>query len=212
MDGMAMGSPWNAGALGAAFLMWTTMMAAMMLPSVLPTVRLVAGGNRRAMAGGAAATPPALFVLGYLVAWTSFSALATTLQGGLLSLSLLTPVLSASDRRLGGAMLVAAGAYQLTPWKVRCLARCQSPLSFLLLRWREGRCGALAMGVRHGLFCVGCCWALMLVLFVVGVMNFAWVVALAVVILLEKVAIGARWLPQATGIALASWGLALLIR
>lgn len=213
MDGMSMpASPWNAGDLGATFLMWATMMAAMMLPSTLPTLRVVADANRRAMAEGAAATPPTLFVLGYLLSWTSFSALATMVQGALVSLALLTPALSASDSRLGGAMLIAAGAYQLTPWKARCLARCQNPLSLLLLRWREGGRGALAMGVRHGLFCLGCCWALMLVLFVVGVMNLTWVVALAVVVLIEKLAIGARWLPRATGIALASWGIALLIR
>jgi predicted metal-binding membrane protein len=205
------GAPWSAGALGSAFVMWTVMMAVMMLPSALPIVRLVAASNRRAVADGAADTPPALFVAGYLVTWTGFSALATTLQALLRSLALLTNALSMRDPRLGGAILIIAGAWQFTPWKGGCLDHCQNPLSFLLLHWREGARGALVMGVRHGLFCVGCCWALMLVLFVVGVMNLWWVAALAVFIVLEKLALGGRWLPRIAGVGLMCWGVALLV-
>jgi predicted metal-binding membrane protein len=205
------GSPWSAGALGSALVMWTVMMAAMMLPSALPIVRLVAGSNRRAVGLGAADTPPALFVAGYLLTWTGFSALATSLQALLRSLALLTSGLSVSDPRLGGAILLLTGTYQLTRWKGSCLAHCQSPASFLLLHWREGARGALVMGVRHGLFCIGCCWALMLVLFVVGVMNLWWVAALAVVIALEKLALGGRWLPRIAGLGLMLWGAVLLI-
>jgi predicted metal-binding membrane protein len=205
------GSPWSVGELGSAFVMWAVMMAVMMLPSALPIVRLVGASNRRAVTEGAAETPPALFVVGYLLTWTSFSALATTLQALLRSLALLTSALSLSDPRLGGAILVMAGVYQFTPWKGSCLRHCQSPLSFLLSHWREGARGALMMGLRHGLFCVGCCWALMLVLFVVGVMNLWWVAALAVVILLEKLALGGRWLPRVAGLGLVCWGVALLV-
>jgi predicted metal-binding membrane protein len=115
-----------------------------------------------------------------------------------------------SDPGLGGAILIAAGAWQFTPWKGGCLAHCRSPLSFLLSHWREGARGALAMGVRHGLFCVGCCWALMLVLFVLGVMNLWWVAAIAVVITLEKLALGGRWLPRIVGLGLIVWGAILL--
>jgi predicted metal-binding membrane protein len=204
------GSPWSVGALGSALVMWTVMMAAMMLPSALPIVRLVAASNRRAVADGAAATPSAIFVLGYLLAWTGFSAVATALQALLRSLAMLTSALSVSDPRLGGAILIMAGAWQFTPWKGGCLAHCRSPLSFLLLHWREGARGALVMGLRHGAFCIGCCWALMLVLFVVGVMNLRWVAALAVVILLEKLAPAGRWLPRVAGLALVLWGAVLL--
>jgi predicted metal-binding membrane protein len=206
------GSPWSAGALGSAFAMWTVMMAVMMLPSALPIVRAVASSNRRSVAGGGAETPSAVFVLGYLVVWTSFSALATTLQALLRSLALLTSTLSVSDPRLGGAILVVAGAWQFTPWKGGCLAHCRHPVSFLLLHWREGRRGAFVMGLQHGAFCVGCCWALMLVLFVVGVMNLWWVTGLAVVILLEKLGLGGQWLPRLAGLGLACWGAALLVR
>lgn len=204
------GSPWGAGALGSAFVMWTVMMAIMMLPSALPMVRAVAASNRRAVAAGAAETPSTVFVLGYLLAWAGFSALATTLQALLRSLALLTSALSVSNPRLGGAILVLAGAWQFTPLKSGCLTRCRSPLSFLLMHWRDGTRGALVMGVRHGLFCVGCCWALMLVLFVVGVMNLWWVAAIAAVIALEKLALGGQWLPRIMGVGLMLWGALLL--
>lgn len=204
------GSPWSAGALASAFVMWTVMMAFMMLPSAPPIVRVVIASNRRAVAEGARETPALLFVLGYLVTWTGFSALATTLQAILHSLTLLTTQLSLSDPRLGGAILLVAGLWQFTPWKGSCLAHCQSPLSFLLLHWREGRRGALVMGMRHGLVCIGCCWALMLVLFAVGVMNLWWVVALAAVVAVEKLGVGGPWLPRVAGLALVLWGALLL--
>jgi predicted metal-binding membrane protein len=203
-------SPWSAAALGSAFAMWAVMMAAMMLPSAMPILRVVEDSNRKAVAGGAAPAPTAMFVLGYLVIWTLFSAAAGTLQAVLRSLALLTPGLSVSNPRVGGAILLLAGAYEFTQLKGRCLAHCHGPFRFLLMPWREGIRGSLRMGMRYGLVCLGCCWALMLVLFVVGVMNLAWVAALAVIILLEKLAMGGKWLPRLAGIALMAWGVFVL--
>ena len=203
--------PWSAAALGSAFLMWSVMMAVMMLPSATPMIRAVASANRRAVAEGAAATPVALFVAGYLLAWTGFSAIATILQATLRSLALLTNTLSVNDHRLGGAILILAGVWQFTPWKGSYLNHCGNPLSFILLHWREGPGGAIAMGLRHGFDCVACCWALMLVLFVVGVMNLWWVATLAVVILFEKLALGGPMVPRIAGVGLVLWGVVVMV-
>jgi len=204
-------SPWSAAAFGGTFAMWTVMMAVMMMPSALPFMRLVRATNTRAVAAGAADTPPALFGAGYLLAWVVFSALATGLQGMLRSLALLSPALSVRDPRLGGAILLLAGAYQFTPWKGACLAHCRSPLSFILLHWREGKGGAVAMGLRHGIFCVGCCWALMLLMFVVGTGSVGWMLALAAVMAAEKNLRGGERLRTPLGVGLLAWAAGVVL-
>ncbi len=197
---------WCLADLGAAASMWGVMMIAMMVPSAAPVLLLYASVQRNQREQAKPATPTGLFAAGYLLVWIAWSLLAATLQWALQSLLLLSPQLSAGSRTLGAAFLILAGAYQLTPWKDACLAHCQSPLGFLLTRWREGPWGALRMGLHHGAYCVGCCWALMGLLFVGGVMNLLWVAALAAFVLLEKAVARGPWLSRVAGIALIVWG------
>jgi predicted metal-binding membrane protein len=151
-----------------------------------------------------------VFALGYGVAWSGFSLAATTVQWGLERAALLTPTMASASPRLGGALLIAAALYQWSPLKHACLVRCRAPLFFLSHHWRPGRTGALLMGLHHGLYCVGCCWVLMALLFVFGVMNLLWIAALALLVLLEKVAPWGEWLSRASAVLLAAAG-ALLI-
>lgn len=209
--GMAMpgAPPWDPADLAATAAMWGVMMIAMMLPSATPLLVLFARSQRLRMGAAEGSWRSGLLAAGYLVTWLGWSGLAAALQWGLRALLLLSPGAALTSAVAGGAVLVGAGLYQVTPWKQACLRHCQSPLGFLLARWREGRLGAFRMGLSHGLYCVGCCWALMALLFVGGVMNLAWVAALALLILLEKVVPG-RWLSWTSGAALIGWGLYLL--
>lgn len=209
--GMAMpgAPPWDGADLAATAAMWGVMMVAMMLPSATPLLVLFARSQRLRMGVAEGSWRSALLAAGYLVTWLCWSSLAAALQWGLRALLLLSPGAALTSAVAGGAVLVGAGLYQVTPWKHACLRQCQSPLGFLLARWRDGRVGAFRMGLSHGLYCVGCCWALMALLFVGGVMNLAWVAALALLILLEKVVPG-RWLSWTSGAALIGWGLYVL--
>jgi len=181
----AMDARWRASDVVFAFAMWAVMMVGMMVPAAAPALLLFAGMQAR-RADRRAPLVILLFGFGYFTVWFGFSAGAALAQWALHELALLTTTMTASSPWLGGAMLIAAGAYQLTPAKRTCLMHCQSPLGFLVSNWRDGTLGAFQMGLRHGAFCLGCCWALMGVLFAVGVMNLAWVAALSAFILLEK--------------------------
>lgn len=183
--GMAMDTPWHASDVFFTTVMWAVMMVGMMSASAAPVLLLFAETQRRRADRVAPLAVP-LFGLGYITLWLGFSVCAALAQWALHEGALLSSTMTAASARLGGAILIAAGAYQLTPAKSECLRHCQSPLGFLLSHWRDGAGGALRMGLRHGTYCLGCCWALMCVLFVVGVMNLAWVGALTVFILLEK--------------------------
>ena len=213
MAGMDRAMPMPApGAVDVAllFVMWSVMMVGMMLPSAAPMILTFAQVNGKKRARGQSYVPTALFVLGYLLAWTGFSLAAALAQAGLERLALLSPMdMAANGRWLGGALFLAAGLYQFTPLKRACLRLCWSPLDFVLNRWREGTAGALAMGATHGLYCLGCCWILMLLLFAVGVMNLAWVAALAAVVLLEKLLPG-PWPSRLGGVVLLAYGARLL--
>ena len=171
------------------FAMWVVMMAGMMLPSAAPAIlahgRLVRSTGGR---GGRLPTSAWSFALGYIVVWVVFSAAAALLQRVLEQQALLTPTLASASASLGALALIAAGVWQLTPVKRACLARCHSPLTFFVTRWRPGIAGALRIGIEHGASCVGCCWALMLLLFVAGVMNLVWVAAIAAFVFIEKIA------------------------
>ena len=167
--------------------MWAVMMAAMMLPSAAPVVLLYAGAARRAE-GGRVAAQVYLLAAGYLAVWAVFSLGATALQRVLAEQLVLTPMMEPSSPAAGAVILVIAGLYQLTPLKRVCLRSCRSPLTFLMQRWRSGRVGAFRLGMDHGAYCVGCCWALMLVLFAGGVMNLTVIVALTVWVIVEKIA------------------------
>jgi predicted metal-binding membrane protein len=181
------GVPWSVSHFALTASMWAVMMAAMMLPSATPMILTYATLVRRMRRDRDGHPEIAIFVLGYLLVWCAFSVLATALQWGLEHLALLSPMLVSSSHRLGGGLLLIAGLYQLLPVKEFCLKHCQSPFQFLTRRWRSGRTGALSMGLMHGAYCVGCCWALMLLLFVGGVMNLLWVALIAAFVLLEKV-------------------------
>jgi predicted metal-binding membrane protein len=200
---------WNGTDLALVFLMWAVMMVAMMLPTVLPMVMAF-----RSWGAPGARPAPALrvvaFVGGYLAVWVGFSALATLAQWGLLLTHWVTPMMEAGNPALSGALLLAAGIYQFTPLKRACLTACRSPLSFLLNENRPGRFGAWVMGLRHGLLCTGCCWLLMLLLFVLGVMNIAWIVALMLFVLIEKSWPDLRWWNQISGTLLMVWGIVLI--
>jgi predicted metal-binding membrane protein len=177
--------PWTAVDLLFTFAMWAVMMVGMMVGTAAPVLLLFAATH----AGHGGRRVPwivLLFGLGYVIVWTAFSAGAALAQWALHSAAMLSPMMAATSPRLGGAILVAAGIYQLTPLKRACLTHCRSPLGFLMTHWKGGRLGALQMGVRHGAYCLGCCWALMVVLFAVGIMNLLWVAALTIFVLLEK--------------------------
>jgi predicted metal-binding membrane protein len=149
--------------------------------------------------------------LGYIVVWTAFSLAAAALQFGLDHAQVLSPMMSVTSRSVAGGVLIAAGVYQWTPLKQACLRHCRSPLDFLMTEWREGRVGALNMGLRHGAYCLGCCWMLMLLLFVGGIMSIAWIAAVAAFILIEKVSPAGHWIGRVTGVLLVIWGAAILV-
>ncbi|MBA5690501.1 DUF2182 domain-containing protein [Rugamonas apoptosis] len=216
MDGMLMpmsAGRWTAGHALIMLGMWIVMMVAMMLPSALPVLLLYGTIVRRkaAQQGAGPGYAVALFALGYLAVWSLFSVAAVALQYVLERAALLSPMMESTSIVLAGLTLVAAGVYQWTPIKSTCLAHCQSPLEFVLANWRGGGLGAFRMGVRHGAFCVGCCWPLMLLLFVGGVMNLVWIAGLAVYVLVEKLTPPGHWISRATGVVFIAWGVATLL-
>ena len=212
MPGMAMMAPeaWTPGYAILMFFMWWIMMVAMMLPGAAPMILLFAALNRKQRDSGQPHVATSIFALGYLAAWAGFSLIATMLQWGFELTGMLSPLLVGTNVIFCGALLVAAGVYQLTPIKHACLRHCRSPLAFLGTRWRRGARGALRMGLEHGAYCVGCCWFLMGLLFFGGVMNLYWIVGLALFVLFEKIIPAGHWLGYATGVALSVWGAALL--
>jgi predicted metal-binding membrane protein len=205
---------WSMAVFAFVFSMWAVMMVAMMAPSVTPMVLFYATAGRNAAARGHPLAATGWFLAGYWVAWIGFSVAATGVQWLLTRLALLTPMMQSASGVLGGFILIAAGLYQWSPVKDICLKQCQSPLGFLMSRggFRPEPLGALWLGAEHGLYCVGCCWALMALLFVGGVMNVLWIAGLAVLVLLEKVVPTGRLFPRLAGVALAAAGLYLLIR
>lgn len=207
MSGMTMpAASWSATYFLAMLIMWTVMMMAMMLPGAAPMMLLFATLERKQRERSTPYVPTSLFTLGYAVVWLGFSALATTAQWELGRLALLSSALAVTNAVLAGFVLLAAGAYQLSSLKETCLRNCRSPLDFLTRHWRGGRRGAVVMGLVHGLYCLGCCWMLMMLLFVGGIMNFLWVAGIAVYVLLEKTLPAGRWMGSAAGILLIGWG------
>jgi predicted metal-binding membrane protein len=201
----------NAGHAAATFLMWTIMMVGMMLPSTAPTTLLYAALVRKNGERGSVLAPTWVFVGGYLAAWTGFSVGATALQIGLEQMALLTPMQASSSTALSAAIFIAAGIYQWLPLKQACLKKCQQPLQFLMMHWRVGVRGAFHMGAQHGAYCIGCCWALMLLLFVAGVMNLLWVTLLALFVLIEKLVPTSRLFSNLAAVVLLGTGLLLAL-
>jgi predicted metal-binding membrane protein len=201
---------WTVGYAGLMLAMWWVMMIAMMLPGAVPMLLLFARVNRKERIADRPYVPTGIFAAGYLAAWGGFSAVATALQWALEQLGLLSPMMVATSYWLGGAILVLAGAWQLTPIKSVCLRQCRSPLGFLVQSWKPGRLGAFRMGLEHGAYCLGCCWFLMGLLFFGGIMNLFWIAGLAVYVLLEKTVPLGDWLGRVVGIAAAAGGVLML--
>ncbi len=191
------------------FLMWSVMMTGMMLPSAAPTL-LLYGRVVRSLPAKQAGLQVQAFAGGYLLAWIGFSFVATLLQLLLNHLSLLTPMMRTGSHAFAAAMLIVAGIYQWLPFKQGCLSHCRTPARFISDHWRRGTSGAAQMGLHHGLYCLGCCWALMLLLFVGGVMNIRWIVAITALVLLEKLLPFGKRFGQMTGLLLVAGGAATL--
>ena len=211
MENMQIESPAFAWPLVVA--MWWVMMIAMMTPSAAPLVLLYGRVLRRAGDAGAASAyaPSAFLVAGYLAVWLAFSVAAAALQHALQPALVSETMFSSTSAVLSATLLLAAGAYQLSPLKGACLRQCRSPVGFLTRRWRPGWRGAFAMGVEHGAWCVGCCALLMALLFVGGVMNLAWIALLAILVAVEKLAPAGPVVGKAAGVALIGWGVATLL-
>jgi predicted metal-binding membrane protein len=207
--GMAMTQYWGLVDWLNLFLMWAIMMVAMMVPSAAPVMLLVLGTYRRRNDRQARASA-SMFVAGYLLAWTTFSAVVSALQVALHQAALLAADMRIGAATLAGVVMLLAGLYQWLPVKEACLAQCRSPLGLISRYWREGPAGGLSMGVRHGLYCVGCCWLLMALLFVVGVMNLVWVGAIAGLVFLEKLVRGGPAIGRLAGLVMGGWGFYLI--
>jgi predicted metal-binding membrane protein len=214
MGGMAMSvmtpAVWTPGYAVLIFLMWWIMMIAMMLPSATPTLLLFARVNRKERTGGRPYVPTTAFASGYMAVWGGFSAIAAGVQWELERLGLLSSMMVTTSVWLGGGILAAAGAWQLTPLKNVCLRHCRSPWSFLANSWRPGGLGAFRMGMEHGAYCLGCCWFLMGLLFFGGIMNLYWIFGLAVFVLIEKTIPMGHWFGRIIGVGLVGWGVTLL--
>ena len=195
----------------ATFLMWAVMMVGMMAPSVAPMILIYARVARQASNRGKWFASSAWFALGYFLAWIGFAMLATLVQSGLERALLLSPTMTSTSGQVGGAVLIAAGLYQWSPLKSACLTQCQSPLSFIQRHggFRGTRQGSVLLGLRHGGYCIGCCWALMSLLFVAGVMNLLWIAAIGALILAEKLIPG-RLFQRLAGLALIAGGIVLI--
>ena len=203
--------PWGTAEWVSMFTMWSVMMIGMMIPSASPMILLFSKVNRQRQDGNQPYVSTGIFVIGYVIVWTFFSVFATSANYILHASSLLSGVMGQSESAiLGGCLLIAAGLFQWTPWKNACLDQCRTPMGFLMTEWRDGGIGALRMGLKHGLYCVACCWLIMLLIFVLGVMNLVWIAALSIFVLLEKVVPKGLWIGRASGIVFVIWGSLLL--
>jgi predicted metal-binding membrane protein len=203
-----MTSVWDGTHLLLLWTMWAAMMAAMMLPSAWPMLTMYGALARKESSEGRRSSHLYLFAGGYVLVWALFSVAATVVQRMLARVLLLSPMMELTSPRAGAALLIVAGVYQLTPLKHVCLRSCRSPISFLLGHWRAGSIGAFRMGIDHGVYCVGCCWALMLLLFVGGVMNLYVIAALTTLVAVEKIVWAGEHGSRVSGgllIALAVW-------
>jgi predicted metal-binding membrane protein len=196
----------------AAFLIWAVMMVAMMLPTAVPAIDVFGSFARKRVSAIGSAPATSLFVLGYVAVWTAYAAIAAAGQVVLSRATLLAPALHSSSVVLSVPVLLLAGAFQLTSFKDACLTQCRSPFPFFLARWRDGEWSAFVLGIEHGSYCVGCCWALMGLMFVFGAINLLWMAALSVFMLAEKIAPASWRLHRGAGVALILWGIVLATR
>ena len=202
--------PWSAADGVLMFLMWAIMMVAMMLPSAAPMILIFSRVNSKQRDKGNAYVPTIVFAGGYITVWTLFSVLATATQWGLQNTALLSPGMVSTSVYLGGGLFIAAGIYQWTPLKQACLKHCRSPLAFIMHHWRPGTAGAFRMGLGHGAFCLGCCWSVMALLFVGGVMNLIWVAVITIFVAVEKIFPHGTWVGRISGMAMIAAGTYLM--
>ena len=215
MDAVEMAMPsaaaWSRVDFALVGTMWVVMMVAMMVPSVVPALLVHRQVVRSRGPFASRDLQSAMFLLGYVLVWTGFSALVTIVQWWLHNALVVSPSMTITRPAVAAMLMIAAGLYQWTPLKGACLTRCRSPLSFLVQHWHDGKRGALRMGVVHGAYCTGCCWLLMALLFVYGVMNLVWIVAITAVVLAEKMLPPNRWFHRALGAILVGWGVIVLV-
>jgi len=202
---------WDAAYFVSMFLMWAIMMVGMMIPSVAPAVLIYASVVRKATTRGQTVTPTGAFVGGYLIIWILFSVAATSAQWALGSLALISPMMVSSSDYLSAGILVVAGIYQWLPIKDQCLHKCRSPIEYISQKWRKGYLGAIKMGFGHGVYCLGCCWALMALLFVGGVMNLFWIALIAFYVLVEKVLPFGEIVARTIGAVMIFFGIFLVL-
>jgi predicted metal-binding membrane protein len=203
--------PWSGVDFLLMFAMWAVMMVAMMLPSASPMILLFAKVNRTRQQAQTPYLPTSLFAGSYVIVWAGFALIATAANWALHNGGLMTSMMGSALPLWGGGLLIAAGLYQFTPLKYACLNKCRNPLFFLMREWRDGTLGALVMGLRHGAYCVGCCWVLMALLFVLGVMNLAWITLLAAFVLIEKLFSSGPWPSRGSGVLLLAWGIWMVV-
>ncbi|HKJ16336.1 MAG TPA: DUF2182 domain-containing protein [Xanthomonadales bacterium] len=193
------------------FSMWWVMMIAMMLPSASPVILLATGINQRSRSAVKPYGTAFAFASGYLLAWAGFSIVAVAIQWWLGTNELINGMLQSRSQVLSAGLLITAGIWQFTPWKQACLRHCRGPIAFLTRHRRNGNPGALIMGAHHGLFCLGCCWFLMALLFVGGVMNLIWIAGLAVYVWIEKALPGGLLTSRIAGALLIILGVSILL-
>jgi predicted metal-binding membrane protein len=210
MDMMGKGS-WDLPYIVLMFFMWWIMMIAMMLPSATPVILLAAALNRRAKPDRMPYGPVSLFAAGYLLMWAVFSVIAVAMQWLLQETELISGMLRSKSPVFSAILLIVAGIWQFTSWKYACLRNCRNPVEFLTQKTRRGKAGALIMGMHHGLYCLGCCWFLMVILFVGGVMNLYWIAGLAVYVWVEKVLPAGEIVSKVMGGLLIAWGIGILL-
>lgn len=205
---MPMDPRWSFSEIVAVWLMWAVMMGAMMLPSAIPMLVM----HRRVAEKRDPDTRDASrwFLSAYLLTWTLFSVAASFMQWGFQRADVLSHMLAIQGHLVGGTILILAGVFQLSPFKAACLHKCRTPIGFLVTNWRSGRIGAFEMGLKHGQYCIGCCWALMMVLFVGGVMSLAAIASISGIVALEKLSSRGELLSRLGGFLLILWGLWLV--
>ena len=205
--------PWGFSDWISMFVMWFVMMIGMMVPTASPMILMFSTVNRQKKAQNQPYVATAVFLSGYVLVWLGFSIGATVSNWVLHSNTLLSGMMGESTSNLfGGVLLISAGIFQWTPIKKACLNNCRTPMGFLMTEWNNGSYGAFRMGLGHGIYCLGCCWLLMALLFVLGVMNLVWIAVLTALILVEKVAPKGDWVSRITGIGFAVWGIILLFQ
>jgi predicted metal-binding membrane protein len=205
---------WTASDFTFIFLMWAIMMVGMMTPSATPMILIYSRVARQAAQEKRPIAATGWFVSGYLLSWTAFSFVAAIAQGALERVAWLTPMMAAASNKVGGVVLIVAGVYQFTPLKNNCLGHCQSPFAFIQANggFRRGMSASIQLGMRHGFYCIGCCWALMVLLFVGGVMNILWIAAIAIFVLIEKAIPVGSAIARVAGAGLALAGIWLLFK